>query len=75
MKNIFDYESSGDEGAEPRIDTYDPESIDGRREIIDSIMKKQDRVISDKFAYEIDMKSTKRKRSDLIQPIDKYLDS
>ena len=40
MKSIYDYESSWDEGAEPGIENFDPDSISGRREIIDSIMKK-----------------------------------
>jgi hypothetical protein len=40
MKSIYDYESSGDEGAEEGIENYDPDTINGRREIIDCIMKK-----------------------------------
>ena len=40
MKSIYDYSSSEDEGAEPGIENYDPNSPEGRREIIDSIMKK-----------------------------------
>ena len=40
MKSIYDYESSGDEGNEPGIETFAKDTKEGRKEIIDCIMKK-----------------------------------